>query len=241
MRFITLIAALLCCSCVDSGSRLSQAPAALGNRPISGFAPVDGGTIHFQAAGEGPPLILLHGGGMDMSMWDALVPTLTRHHRVIRWDARGHGASTAPPDRTKATAEDLRSLLDHLQIGRATIVGFSMGAGTAANFAIVSPERVERLVLISTAAPPPGAPRIPGAPPPLAEREGRTLLAKSSVPVLMIVGSKDSDLVRATGSAVASEVPSARLIELENASHGVVAEQPAQVASAIMRWAAMAK
>lgn len=52
----------------------------------------------------------------------------------------------------------------------------------------------------------------------------------------MIVGSKDSALIRATGSAVEREVPSARLLVLENASHHVIAERPAEVAAAILRW-----
>lgn len=241
MRLIPLIAAFLCCSCVASAPRFSAPAAASANQAISGFAPVDGGAIHFRAIGDGPPLVLLHGGGMNMSMWEAVVPALARHHRVVAWDARGHGASTAPRNPSKVTADDLRSLLDHLEIARATIVGFSMGAGTAAHFATLSPERVERLVLISTAAPPPSAPRVPGAAPPLAEKEGRHLLAKTSIPTLMIVGNKDSELIRATASAVAAEVPSARLIVLENASHNVIAERPSEVASAILEWARTAK
>ena len=227
-----LLALLLCCSC-------ATAPEAA-RAPESGFAPVPSGAIHYRVEGSGPALVLLHGGGQDLSMWDALVPRLLPGRRVVRWDAPGHGASTAPAQPTAETADELLRLLDHLRIDRATLVGFSMGAGTAAAFTVRYPQRVERLVLISTSGPPPGAAQPQSGPPPLTEPEGRRRLAASGVPVLMIVGSGDSERIRATADAVLRDIPSATLVVLDNARHYVVSERPEEVARAVLGFAGTA-
>lgn len=234
MRLSILGLVLLCCSCTAA-----EPPAALaGAPPASAFAPVAGGTIHYDITGRGRSIVLLHGGALDLRMWDPLLPRLAAAHRVVRWDAPGHGASTAPAQPTAETADELLALLDHLRIERTILVGFSMGAGTAAAFAIRHPRRVERLVLISTSGPPPGAPVSTAGSPPLSEPEGRRLLAAAGVPVLMIVGSRDSQRIRATADAVVRDVPSARLITIEGGSHYVTADRPEEVASALLAFAA---
>lgn len=226
-----IFSALICCSCVADPS--ARAPV---TAPAAGFAPVAGGAIHYDVTGRGRPMVLLHGGGLDLRMWDAVLPRLSSAGRILRWDAPGHGASTAPGRPTADTAEDLRGLLDHLQIDRATLMGFSMGAGTAAGFAIRYPGRVRQLVLISTSGPPPGAPRSAAGTPPLADPEGRRLLAAARVPVLMIVGSRDSERIRATADAVIRDVKGARLIVIEGGSHNVIADRPEETASAILAF-----
>jgi pimeloyl-ACP methyl ester carboxylesterase len=195
---------------------------------------VQGGAIGYGVAGFGPPLILLHGGGLDRRMWDPLMPRLTPAHLTIRWDARGHGATTAPASPAASGAEDLRLLLDRLGIRRGTVAGFSMGGGTATEFALAYPDRVERLILISTSGPPPGVPIPAAAPPPLTTPEGRRRLAASGVRVVMIVGAQDSERVRTTGEAVAAEVPGARLIVIPDGGHNIVADRPDAVAAALL-------
>lgn len=227
-----VLSVLLCCSCVAAD------PSARG--PVTatapGFAPVAGGAIHYDVTGRGRSVVLLHGGGLDLRMWDVLLPQLAPTNRVVRWDAPGHGASTAPAQPTAETTDELLALLDHLRIDRATLVGFSMGAGTAAGFAIRHPRRVDRLVLISTSGPPPGAPLSAAGSPPLTDPEGRRLLAAARVPVLMMVGSRDSERIIATADAVVRDVPSARLITIEGGSHNVIADRPREVASAVLAF-----
>lgn len=223
---------LVCCSCVPA-----EPPAgSLKGLTTDGFAAVPGGSIHYDVTGRGRPLVLLHGGGLDRRMWDGLLPELASARRVVRWDAPGHGSSTVPAQPTAETEDELLALLDHLRIGRVTLVGFSMGAGTATGFTIRHPQRVERLVLISTSGPPPGAPASANGPPPLTEPEGRRLLADARVPVLVIVGSGDGDRIRATAQAVARDVPSARLITIEGGGHYITADRPREVAAAVLSF-----
>ena len=228
-----VFACLLCCSCLatDPAARPQASTA------TEGFAPVAGGTIHYDVTGRGRTIVLLHGGRLDLSMWDVLLPQLAPTHRVVRWDAPGHGASTVPAQPTAETADELLGLLDHLRIERATLIGFSMGAGTATEFAIRHPRRVERLVLISTSGPPPGAPASATGNPPLTEQAGRRLLAETRIPVLMIVGSRDSERIRSTAGAVAREVVTARLLTIDGGSHNVIADRPQEVASAVLAFA----
>lgn len=116
---------------------------------VSGFAEVNGTRLYYEAAGKGPAVVLIHGGLVDSRLWDAQMGPLSKHFRVVRYDIRGYGRSPAP------TAEywpheDLRALLDYLKIGRATIVGLSLGGILAADFALEYPARVERLVLVDS-------------------------------------------------------------------------------------------
>lgn len=230
MRFIALLFLSLS-ACVATPTE----PA--GDTAREGFVEVAGGRIHYASSGRGSTIVLLHGGRLDLSMWDAVVPHLADRFRVVRWDAPGHGATTVPAQPTAETADELLELLDRLGLRRVTLVGFSMGAGTATGFAIDYPSRVDRLILIATSGPPPGAPVAASGHPPLSEPEGRRLLAATGLPVLMIVGDRDNDRIRATAEAVAREVPSAELLVLANVSHNVIAERPLHVAAAIRRFA----
>jgi 3-oxoadipate enol-lactonase len=107
---------------------------------------VPGSHLYYEVHGEGRPLVLIHGGNLDAGMWDADVPVLARSFRVITYDVRPYGRSgPATPD--YAWHEDLRALLDHLRVERADLVGLSLGARLAINFALAYPSRVDRLVL----------------------------------------------------------------------------------------------
>ena len=104
------------------------------------------GGIAFDDEGAGEPLILLHAGVADRRMWEPLLPALAERHRVIRPDARGFGESL-PPTGPWAHHTDLLALLDELLIGRAHLVGASMGAGIAVEAALARPDAVASLVL----------------------------------------------------------------------------------------------
>jgi pimeloyl-ACP methyl ester carboxylesterase len=99
-------------------------------------------------SGAGDPVVLIHAFSLDRRMWASQVAALERRFRVIRYDLRGHGNSAAPSE-PYAPHEDLKSVLDTVGAGRATLIGLSAGATLAIDFAIAHPDRVRRLVLAS--------------------------------------------------------------------------------------------
>ncbi len=111
---------------------------------------VNGASIHYETLGDGDPLFLVHAGIADSRMWDAQVETFSRQYRVIRHDMRGFGETPAIAG-PYSHHEDLRGLLDHLGVERATFVGCSMGGGAVLDFALSYPERVAALVLVGSA------------------------------------------------------------------------------------------
>jgi pimeloyl-ACP methyl ester carboxylesterase len=121
-----------------------------------GFFDSAGVTIHYIEQGSGEPVVLLHGIGGSVRSWiDAgVVEGLAAHHRVIAFDARGHGQSGKPRDPAKYGREmalDVVRLLDHLSIPRAHIVGFSMGGGTTSQLLTMHPERFLTATLVAGA------------------------------------------------------------------------------------------
>ena len=114
----------------------------------------NGQTLSYVAFGaqDGLPLILLHGYTDNSRSWSLLAPHLG-DRRMIAIDLRGHGGSAAPACcyGMDAMADDLAGFMDAMKIEKADLVGHSMGSITAAIFAAQHPERVNRLVLISTA------------------------------------------------------------------------------------------
>ncbi len=112
----------------------------------TGRITVAGGSLYWQSAGTGAPVVLIHGGNLDHRMWDAQFDSLRQHYRAIRYDARGFGRSSAA-DTAFSAPDDLVALLRALAIPRATLVGLSMGGGIAIDFALAHPEMVDRLVL----------------------------------------------------------------------------------------------
>ena len=121
--------------------------------------PVGGGVISAQdSGGGGTPLVLVHAGWSDQSSWEGVAGRLAGQYRVISYDARGYGES--PPPREPFTQlGDLITVLDHLGVPRAALVGHSVGGGTAIGLALASPHRVSSLVLLA-----PGVQDYPWAP-----------------------------------------------------------------------------
>jgi 3-oxoadipate enol-lactonase len=112
----------------------------------TGTIQIAGGELSYERRGDGGPVVLLHGGALNSQAWDGQVAPLAEHHTVIRYDLRGHGRSSTPIA-PFAHCEDLRQLLDALDISRASLVGLSLGARTAIDFALSCPDRVDRLFL----------------------------------------------------------------------------------------------
>ncbi len=108
---------------------------------------VNGVDVAYDVAGSGPPVVLLHAGIADRSMWDDAAPMLAERHRVIAPDLRGFG-ETPLPDGTFVYAADVAALLEALEIERAHVVGVSMGGHVALDLALARPELVDHLVLV---------------------------------------------------------------------------------------------
>ncbi len=109
---------------------------------------VPGGTIAVTAAGAGPAVVLLHGLGLDSSIWDVQLDALAGRQHVLAMDQRGHGHSS-PADAPYARHDDVISVLDELGIAQAALVGSSMGGEVALDTALAFPARVRSLVLFS--------------------------------------------------------------------------------------------
>ena len=118
----------------------------------SGFVESGGEQIYYETVGRGEPVVFLHGLGGNHAIWYRQVPEFARSYKVVTWDQRGFGRSTnaqkqsGPP----AAVEDLKAILDHLDIERAHLVGQSMGGWAVLGCALQHPERVRSVVMADT-------------------------------------------------------------------------------------------
>jgi 3-oxoadipate enol-lactonase len=104
--------------------------------------------IYHESHGEGAAIVFAHGVAGNHASWFQQVPTFSRSYRVVTFDHRGFGRSTDPDGLGRSGfVEDLKTLLDELEIDKACLVGQSMGGGTVVGFAGRYPERVSALVM----------------------------------------------------------------------------------------------
>jgi pimeloyl-ACP methyl ester carboxylesterase len=118
----------------------------------SGYAAVNGLKMYYEIRGTGEPLLLLHGGVGGIEMFGTNLPALAKHRQVIAVDFQAHGrtADIDRPLRYESMADDMAALLKSLGIEKADVMGNSLGGGIALQTAIRHPERVRKLVLVST-------------------------------------------------------------------------------------------
>jgi pimeloyl-ACP methyl ester carboxylesterase len=118
------------------------------------YAEVDGYSIAYREAGQGPALVLLHGFLCDSRCWRRQLAGLSDSFRVVAWDAPGAGSSSDPPDTFTTTnyARCLARFLDALGIDRAHVLGLSWGGILAQEFYRLYPERLRCLILADTYA-----------------------------------------------------------------------------------------
>jgi 3-oxoadipate enol-lactonase len=120
------------------------------------FAALPNVRLHYELSGPptAPVLILSNSLGTNFSMWDAQAPVFEKQFRLLRYDMRGHGQSSAPPPPYSVTdlARDILSLADSLSIPRFHFCGLSIGGMIGMSLALEAPQRLSKLVLCSTAA-----------------------------------------------------------------------------------------
>jgi pimeloyl-ACP methyl ester carboxylesterase len=114
----------------------------------------DGVEIYYEVHGEGPVILLSHGYGSTSQMWLGQVEPLSRDHKLVIWDMRGHGQSDYPQDQSlyseTATVADMAALLNTVGVESAIVGGLSLGGYMSLAFHRVHPERVEALLIIDT-------------------------------------------------------------------------------------------
>jgi len=146
-RFIRRLLSLLPVRTAEVRAALPKTPA-----PIpagrSGHVAANGISIYYAVYGEGPPVILLHGGLANADYWGNQIPALASHHTVITMDSRGHGRSTRDlrPFGYDLMADDVVAMMDVLGVPKADIVGWSDGAILGLDLAIRHRDRVGKIV-----------------------------------------------------------------------------------------------
>lgn len=122
-------------------------------KPTTGYAPVNGLKMYYEVHGSGDPVVLLHGAFMTITNnWTGWIGELSKTRKVIAIEMQGHGRTAdIPRDITNENlADDVAALLEHLKIPQADIIGYSMGGAVAMQCAIRHPDKVRKVVVISS-------------------------------------------------------------------------------------------
>jgi len=114
----------------------------------------NGVKIHYEVHGSGPALLLTHGYSSTSAMWKGQIEALSRHHKLVLWDMRGHGKSDYPDDPATyseaLTVADMAALLDAVGAETAIVGGLSLGGYMSLAFHRAHPDRVRALLIIDT-------------------------------------------------------------------------------------------
>jgi pimeloyl-ACP methyl ester carboxylesterase len=219
----------------------------------------EGIQIRYDERGEGRPLVLAHGFGVSLEMWIPQVLALSRQHRLILWDARGHGGSSAPVEpeayTMPALAGDLRSLLEALGATEGAIIGgMSFGGQIALQYAADHPADTYALLLSDSTTRGPEPPRDPreaaaawgvagdpgleGCLRAMAERPDLTrTLPALSMPSLVLYGQHDEMIARGV-QRVVDGLPRRRVTVLAECFHGTSGQRPGAWNDAVLRFLA---
>jgi pimeloyl-ACP methyl ester carboxylesterase len=114
----------------------------------------DGVNLYYETHGEGPVILLTHGYSATSQMWRGQIAPLSKSHKLVIWDMRGHGQSDSPEDQSlyseEATVADMAALLDTVAAKKAIVGGLSLGGYMSLAFHATHPDRVHALLIIDT-------------------------------------------------------------------------------------------
>ncbi|MHA2432859.1 MAG: alpha/beta fold hydrolase [Candidatus Thorarchaeota archaeon] len=120
----------------------------------SGYAEVNGTKLYYEIAGSGQSILFVHGWGFDRRSWNYQFDEYSKQYRGVRYDQRGFGRSAEPVSGEEYShSEDLRALMDYLDIEKAHLIGHSFGGRHVTILTVLHPERVQSLILADGALP----------------------------------------------------------------------------------------
>ena len=124
------------------------------------FYDADDAAIYYEITGDGPPVMFFHGYALNSLMWEFQKPAVTAKFRMITVDLRGFGQSSCSRRWSgNIMADDISGLIESLDLRDLTVVGFSMSGPVAFRLALAHPERIKKLVMVSSILPSSGRPR----------------------------------------------------------------------------------
>ena len=205
---------------------------------------------------DGRPIVLAHGFGVSLEMWQPQEWCLEQQYRLITWDARGHGGSSAPDDvegyTMTAMAADLRGLIEGLDAAEGAVIGgMSFGGMIALQYAVDHARDTHALILSDPST---RGPVAPNAPPRIATgnggggpaREGARramvtridltpMLPDLDVPTLVIAGAWDDGVIAAL-PRLADGLPRRRVVILDECTHGTSRQRPDTWSEAVLEF-----
>jgi pimeloyl-ACP methyl ester carboxylesterase len=245
-------------------------PPAMPAATESGYAPVNGIQMYYAVYGTGDPILLIHGGLGHADIWAHQVAELSKTHKVIVADSRGHGRSTRTeePYGYDLMASDYLALLDFLRIDKTALVGWSDGGIIGIDIAMSHPERLTKLfahaanVTVDGVDPAVMTNKTFGA---YIERSGidykrlsktpdqydafvaqishmwesqpnwtKEQLGKIPVPTAIVLGDHDEAIKRDHTEYMASAIPGAKLVILNETSHFAMLQDPSGYTQAVL-------
>lgn len=153
---LTVVLLVACAPAPETKNAAPQSATSAGEAEIkpatSGYAEVNGIKLYHEIYGSGEPLVLIHGGLTTIDEMREWVQPLAKSRQVIAVEMQGHGhtADSDRPMKLETMGDDIVALLDHLKIPKADLVGHSFGGASAIRAAIQHPDKVRRLVVISS-------------------------------------------------------------------------------------------
>lgn len=155
--FLAMSSLTMACATAQTSAPAPVAAVTPHNHHAEQTIPVDGALLRVRIEGpeNAPPVILIHGFTFTLETWDDWAKDLSRDYRVIRYDLSGHGLSSPDPENRYGTMDRVRQLgllMEALGMEQASIAGNSFGGLVAWNFAALHPEKVNKLILVDSAA-----------------------------------------------------------------------------------------